>query len=130
MHHRSLLFSQLIVVAFVAAIHLFGIEYHLYWRFIWLDTLTHALGGMWVGLLFFWGRALFGYLPSVAWSILGAILVGVFWEAFELYAGIPREANWAFDTSIDLLMDSVGGALGAFLAHYLIRRKVAPEAML
>lgn len=129
MQQRYLLYAQFIVVAIIAALHLTGIEYDLYWRFLWLDVVTHTLGGVWVGLFFFWTRTYFGYVPILAWSIAGAIAIGVAWEVFEVVAGIPREANWTFDTSIDLLMDTIGGVVGAFLARAITRRGNVPKAM-
>ena len=129
MQYRPLLYAQLMVVAIIAALHLSGIAYDLYWRFLWLDVVTHTLGGVWVGLLFFHMRSLFGYVPSLMWSIAGAIAIGVAWEVFEVVAGIPREANWAFDTSIDLFMDTLGGVIGAFLARAIEKRTTLPEAM-
>ena len=119
---RALLYAQLVVVAALAALHLAGVEYHLYWRFIWLDTLAHTLGGMWAGLFVFSVRTRLGYMPSITWGIVGAIVLGILWEVFEVVVGIPREANYAFDTSVDLLMDTIGGILGAILARFIMRR--------
>lgn len=130
MHHRSLLWAQFFVVAIIAALHLSGIEYHLYWRFLWLDLITHSLGGVWVGLFFFWVRASIGYAPRLAWGIGGAIVIGVAWEIFEVVTGMPREANYALDTSIDLLMDTFGGIVGAFSARFILRHGTTLKTML
>ena len=53
--------------------------------------------------------------------ILAAMVIGVAWEVFEIFAGIPREANFAFDTSLDLTMDFIGALAGFALARYLVR---------
>ena len=116
---RTLLYAQLITLAILATLHLVGLEYHFYWRFIWLDTVSHALGGMWAAFFLFWLRMYFGYMPSVAWGIAGALILGVIWEAFELVAGLVPEANYALDTSIDLLMDAVGGAAAGWVSRFL-----------
>ena len=64
-------------------------------------------------------RTYFGYMPSVVWGIAGALLLGIAWEAFELVAGLVPEANYALDTSIDLLMDVIGGAVAGWVSRFL-----------
>ncbi|RJQ34572.1 hypothetical protein C4556_02505 [Candidatus Parcubacteria bacterium] len=120
---RIFLYAQLVTLVFLATLHLVGLEYHFYWRFLWLDTVSHALGGMWAAFFLLWIRAYAGYIPTVAWGIAGALILGVIWEAFELLAGLVPEANYALDTSIDLLMDALGGALAAWIAHSFARSK-------
>src|SRR3989344_4361207 len=121
MSARNFLYAQLIPLAILATLHLVGLEYHFYWRFSWLDTVSHALGGMWAAFFLFWMRAYAGYMPTVAWGIAGALILGVIWEAFELLAGLVPEANYALDTSIDLLMDALGGALAAWVSRTILR---------
>src|SRR3989344_4920498 len=99
---RRLLYAQLVVVAILALLHILGLEFHLYWRFLWLDLVAHTLGGIWIGLFFFWVYTLSGRSVRVDSIIVGALLLGVGWEIFEVAAGLPREANYAFDTSLDL----------------------------
>lgn len=127
MQIRYLLYGQLLIVAILAALHVTSIANHLYWQFFWLDTLTHALGGVWFGLLVCTIRSLFGYAPTVAWSILGALGIGIVWEVFEVTIGVPREANWVFDTKIDLLMDILGGAIGGFVGKFIVKRTRSSE---
>ncbi len=129
MQYRSLLYAQLFFVALIAAIHLLGLEYYLYWRFLWLDLVSHTLGGIWLGLLVFSVRTFFRYPPNLVWSVVGAIVIGIGWEIFEVVAGIPREANWTFDTSLDILMDALGGVIGGYLANFLSKRRNNSKAM-
>ncbi len=130
MPYRALLIAQFFILGALATLHLLGIEHYLYWRFVWLDTLAHTLGGISVGLFFLSLRTFFGFAPSIAWSIAGAILVGLVWEVFEVVIGMPREANWAFDTSIDLFMDAFGGALGGFLGRSIVLHSKSSKAVL
>ena len=51
---------------------------------------------------------------------LSVLFVSVGWEVFELAVGIPREANFVFDTILDLLMDAVGGFAGFSIGKRLI----------
>lgn len=113
---RHILYAQFVVVVLITILHLSGLENDLYWRFLWLDTVTHAMGGMWAALFFIWVRTLRGYKLDLAWGIAGALALGIVWELFELAAGVQWEANYVLDTSIDIFMDALGGAFGAFLA--------------
>lgn len=56
--------------------------------------------------------------PTRIFVLLACIAFG--WELFELWAGMPREANFAFDTTIDLIMDALGGICGYFLAKRVV----------
>ncbi|PIR82793.1 hypothetical protein COU20_00495 [Candidatus Kaiserbacteria bacterium CG10_big_fil_rev_8_21_14_0_10_59_10] len=113
---RILLLSQLIVLAALALLHFSALEFHLYWRYVWLDAGVHFLGGMWASFLAAWLMTLSGRGISLVICVSAALLLGVAWELFEVFTGMPREANYAFDTAVDLLMDVVGGAVGALAA--------------
>ena len=90
----------------------------------------HGLGGLWVALAFVWVLAMRD-APVRAPVVLAAVLlVGVSWELFEVAVGMPREANYALDTVIDLGMDLFGGVVGIFFIHRFrnIRAESAREA--
>lgn len=122
--NRILLLAQLVVIVVLAVFHLTALEFYLYWHFVWLDIVTHALGGMWIGILVLMIRAWLGYTPSIVWGVFGAIVLGGLWEVFDAFVGVPWGANDALDTSIDLLMDAVGGAFGALFAQNVLKRQV------
>src|SRR3989344_3852085 len=108
--HRFLL-AQFVAVAALAVFHSIALEFHLYWRFLWLYLPVHMLGGIWAGLFVFWLRILMRLTPSVAWEI------------FEVVTGLPRESSYMLDTSLDLLMDALGGAVAGLCATYYERRR-------
>ncbi len=120
-----LLLIQAYLLIGLGAIHLAALTYSLYWLFPWLDTGVHFLGGLWAMLA---AHVLFLYLriditATRIFVLLACVAFG--WELFELWAGSPREANFAFDTTIDLIMDSFGGLCGYVLAkHVLLRDKI------
>lgn len=117
---RRLFFAQALVVLLLGALHVSALTFDLYWHYVWLDTLSHFLGGLWVGLLAMWGgEHFFRRKLSVLWGIFAIACVGVGWEVFEVVAGIPREGNFVLDTSIDLTMDLLG-LLSAFIARKYI----------
>ncbi len=111
---KRLFFAQAIVVLSLGVLHVSALAYDLYWHYVWLDTLSHFLGGLWVGLAAMWAyEYMFRKNIPLLYGLVAIAWVGIGWEVFEVAAGIPREGNFALDTSIDLLMD-VCGTLAAF----------------
>jgi hypothetical protein len=49
------------------------------------------------------------------------MVIGIGWEVFESMAGIPKEANFVFDSTLDLISDFAGGTVGYILARRLLR---------
>ena len=131
MYRKRLLYAQLAVVAALTLLHHTGLGLDLYWRFLWLDTLSHTLGGIWAALFIFWALSFWERAPRFIWGVAAALAVGVFWEVFEIAVGPRPEANYAFDTSIDLLMDAIGGAMGTLCAFYFAKNSSdAPKTVL
>lgn len=92
----------------------------LYWRFPWFDTFMHFLGGLTIGTLVI---GVFRDLrPKLFLGALVAVAVG--WELFELVINAEREANFAFDTSLDILMDALGALLAYVVARLTVWRSV------
>jgi len=120
MHRPALFLTQTAVVLLVAMVHLSALQWFLYWYYPWLDLFTHFLGGLWVALASAWILSYAGRTPSFLVLILAAMVIGVGWELFESFAGVPKEANFAFDTSLDLIMDFIGGVSGFLLARQLL----------
>ena len=121
MHSRPLFFAQFGVLAIVSVTHVVATLYALYWHYIWLDLPVHFMGGMWAALVFAWIALLrsWKYADSFAVTLVFVLAVSIAWELFELFVGVPREANFAFDTSLDLTMDITGGVIGYALARAL-----------
>ena len=53
-------------------------------------------------------QKIYSFYPTMAY----VLCIAIAWELFELAAGIPREANYAFDTTLDLTMGMIGGLTG------------------
>jgi hypothetical protein len=119
---RRLFIIQTILIASLGAVHITALQLHLYWHFPWLDIFAHFFGGLWVAFAAIWLlRAVHEKTPfGLIFFILTMVSIG--WELFELWGGIPREANFAFDTSLDLFMDALGGISGYFLARRMLAR--------
>ncbi len=119
MHARALLVVQFLVLLALGVTHISALQYSLYWHYVWLDTFTHFLGGAWVALVLVWLGVRSKITTSYAGIIAGVIVIGFGWEVFEYIGGIPREANFFLDTSIDLVMDVLGGIVGVAVGRKL-----------
>lgn len=113
-----LLSISLIVATAIAIVHIFGTIHFWYWKYDWLDLYMHFAGGLLIGL--FAGGYAYGIWKSnilkyrlLFWTVLPVIFVGILWEWFEYLAGIPIEDNYVFDTTLDLIMDILGGIVAA-----------------
>lgn len=89
-----------------------------YWHYPWFDTVMHFLGGLTVASF---GIALLDRHRAIVF-LTGMLAIAVGWELFELAINAEREANFAFDTALDLLMDAVGMSLAYLAARYTLWR--------
>lgn len=115
----------LLTAIVLASTHYLSLEFYLYWRYLWLDIPMHALGGLTAALGYL---SLRDFMPklSPSWFRLGptlvfTVLVALAWEAFEVFAGIMLDPNYAADTALDLLMGLLGGLVGYVVAGSLHR---------
>ena len=87
-------------------------RYDLYYSVSWTDSITHALGGGILALVFVYASNLFlssrsATLPK---TLLFVLIVGILWEILEARTGmtLSSEAGYAFDTASDLFFDLFG----------------------
>ena len=125
---RRFLILQLCVIGSVGVLHRIGFALYLYWVFWWYDILVHLLASAWVGLFAYWIGILCGWKRSWAPIVLFVLAIGIAWEFFESSLGMPHAANFFLDTSLDLLCDVVGGALGFFLGKRVESTFESPSA--
>lgn len=116
--------SGFVTLVLLALIHHIALVDFWYWRYPWLDVGVHFLGGLSIGFFITWSL-LSGSLTAQATptqSLYSALLlslgVGLLWEWFEFSIGMPREANYLFDTKLDI----ASGIVGALSANLFARR--------
>lgn len=123
MRVHILLVLLLIATSILASVHILALELSLYYVVPYLDVPMHFLGGVIVALMVSAFIAIELPLPKKLGQfpyIIGAVLVvGLSWEIFEILAGIGIEANYLTDTSLDIVMDTIGGISGYFVAKQL-----------
>ncbi len=128
MPERRLFYIQAILIVMVGFVHIIALKLYLYWQFVWLDVFVHFFGALWIALAAVWILTALRRPVSFLRVFVVLALVSVGWELFELWGGIPREANFAFDTTIDLLSDALGGIVGYFAARRMITREASRGA--
>jgi cytochrome c oxidase subunit IV len=114
------LLASAVLSAIVFGLQYYALETYLYWRYVWFDVPMHFLGGVAIASLLvgFWWR----FRPVVYALSFGLIIVS--WEVFEFLAGMPREANYAFDTALDLLIGSSAAIITYGIARFTLWRSV------
>ena len=108
------LFIVLLLAITLFTLHKFGIDFHLYWIFPWLDLVTHFLGGFMMSLLF----CIIIPKKYVAWIIGLFLLTIIGWELFELFIveiPVPNVRTFFIDTVVDLAVGSVAALLPFFI---------------
>lgn len=110
------LLATLVLAAALAFLQYEALQNLWYWRYPWFDTLMHFLGGITVASF-----AIALLAKRRALLFLGGMLaIAVGWELFELGINAQREANFAFDTAVDLLMDALGMSIAYITARFTI----------
>ena len=109
-------------LALLATVHQLAVLDYWYWRYPWLDTAVHFTAGLTIGLFITWFLLVYmtkQVTPAMSLGIVlaGSLVVGVLWEIFEMEIGAPRDANFIFDTKMDLIADIFGALVANLLAR-------------
>ena len=108
-----------VLIIIIATLHFSALQFYLYWRLWWFDSLVHFFSGFWVAIFFLWLFFQFGHLNfirnkrkhNLIVAILSSVLIGIGWEIFEYNFGIAfvKASNYASDTVTDVSFDLIGG---------------------
>ncbi|MEK7635166.1 MAG: hypothetical protein AAB446_01910 [Patescibacteria group bacterium] len=127
MFKKPLFLEALIFFAIVAGLHLVATVNHFYWSIYEFDSMVHFLAGTALALFFSWFYFFSGFFDPqkrnlrkfLLISILGAMLVGVFWETYEIIfkQTMVSKIDYPYDLTMDLIMDFLGALAGCFYAY-------------
>lgn len=120
MSHVRLFILQALLVLVIGVVHFISLEYYLYWQFPLLNRVVHFAGGVWVALAGVWLLSSVGFRLRLHTMIGIVIAVGVAWEIFEILIGMTKEVDYAYDTMMDLVMDTAGGICGFLYAKRML----------
>lgn len=121
-----------ILISLISFLNKLGSNFDLYWRFWWYDIIMHFLGGLWIGLMVLWIYYLSGYFKKIKkdksfiflLSFLSVLIVGISWEIFEYLFEIVFSNNYISDTSLDLIMDILGGLVASIVLLVLNKKSI------
>ena len=122
------LIKELVAIALlVLCLHVVAVYFYLYWSIDEFDSVMHFLGGALVALFFVYLYFVSGaFVPKrkgvanyILISLLGLVFVGVSWEIYELLYGLTYVtwADYASDTALDFVMDTLGGVSAALYGY-------------
>jgi hypothetical protein len=114
-----LLFSQLAVLTVLLIVVLYGLAHVHLWDILWYSSIAHFLGGLWVALFSAWGLNVLRFPRDFFIYVAAALVFGICWEIFEFTIGATHFPVDTVDTVTDILMDIVGGMVGALFARYV-----------
>lgn len=116
----TLLLSTLVVLAVT---HISALTFFFYWKYWWLDIVTHILGGVSVALGFFVLQSFIPRIPKRYLAFIPALavvlIVGLLWEWYEVIFDISvlDPNDFVIDTITDLVMDMIGGTIGYVIGN-------------
>lgn len=127
MNGHKIFWEYFILILIITALHFTAMQFDLYWRVGEFDSLMHFLSGAWVALaalrLYFFSNYFRplkrGLKDFLAVATLAVIFISVLWEIFELAVGATfvEAREYSFDTSLDFIMDILGGIAAALYAY-------------
>ncbi len=119
--NKKLLRNTTIVFIIIGILNYIGNKLLLFWTTWWHDMILHFLAGFVISMsvvLFyqaFLRNSKFTKKNIVLISILASLIIGVFWEIFEIYFSITSLSDgllfWR-DTISDIILDILGAFFG------------------
>ena len=127
MKRSSLLYALIPLSILLAGGHYFGGVFGFYLDFPFFDLVMHFGAGIICAFSILYvldvvrvsGALVMSRMRVVLFAVVGALLIGVAWEAFEYVYDITFASNYLTDTASDVAMD----LLGAFVASLYALRK-------
>src|SRR3989344_3428163 len=118
MYAKKLLVAQLVILAVLLFVVLYGIAHDYLWSIFWFSGLAHFLGGIWAGIFGIWVFRSSDASPRLFYCIGVALALGICWELFEVVIGATHFPADTIDTVQDIMMDIVGGAIAGLTVRY------------
>jgi uncharacterized BrkB/YihY/UPF0761 family membrane protein len=127
MDKKKLLIRLTSLILFIFAINVLANKFYWYYSIWYFDMPMHFLGGFWLSLALVWLFPLSNvnskYISKI---ILGALLIGIFWELFEILFNnyIAQNPFNTLDTLSDIFFDLAGATAGVL---YFLKRIMPKE---
>lgn len=114
-----------VMVVTAAVINAFGWAWNLFHQFVWYDELVHSFtgfAGMTALNYIAWSCGSFPQAGTTAFivkAVVWGLGLGIPWEVIEFFV---LNISW-LDTLIDLVLDTVGAAIGGWFASWTIQEQ-------
>lgn len=116
----------------IVIFHFLALANFWYWKFLWLDSVMHFLGGFWLAMVFIFLISKFEIkLPIFFNFIFGisfAALIGILWEFYEFLCDIFLKKGQilqlgAADTISDLFFDILGAMIFLIIYRFMENKR-------
>ena len=122
MSRNNFLIRLVSLIFFIFLVNYLAMQFYWYSSIWYFDMPMHFLGGFWLGLAIIWFfKIQYISFRLILKIILGVLLIGIFWEFFEILVNnytIQNSFN-TLDTVSDILFDISGGF---FAVLYFLKR--------
>lgn len=116
MNLRARFYLALASSIIVISIHYIAHMLYLYWTFKQTDIFVHTLGGLMSGLYVLIALRFMRYPETLLNVIIGVLIIGIGWEALELFYRVADLTTYYWLNTIqDLACDCIGGALAFYI---------------
>jgi len=122
MDSKKFLVRTFLLVLLIFILNCLAMKFYWYSSIWYFDMIMHFLGGCWVGLAIIW----FFHVEDISLKlifkiILGVLLIGFFWEVFEVIIDeiFSKNSFNILDTISDIFFDLSGGCLAVL---YFIKK--------
>ena len=130
MEKNLLLKESILLLLVIGVLDLIAGIFYLHWTVWWYDVILHFIGGAWAAMavILFWHSIISSLknnqLKLVIVGIIGAFIIGLLWEVYELIIDATSISYGLFywtDTTSDILLDICGGFFAALHSFKIIR---------
>lgn len=117
MNSKTFLIRLVLFIFFIFLLNYLAMKFYWYSSIWYLDMFMHFLGGIWLGFFFIWFLKVKEIsLQSILKIILSVLLIGIFWEIFEILVDkfLTQKYFNSLDTTSDIFFDISGGLFAIF----------------
>jgi len=131
--NKKLFKNTILLFITIGILNFIGNTLLLYSGTFWYDKILHFLAGFVIAMtvVIFYNMFSKVYSTSktrlILIALLATIIVGLLWEYFEFYfdiAILDNNRNYWTDTSLDLIMDFMGGFFGAIYSIKISNKNI------